>query len=404
MAVVAARSILSGRGGGRALPSAGERRRCGCADEARKHNAWWRSQWSLLIELVHDDCLFLSLRDCVIGPIHDVALSFQCCDEPADRCCPQPLWDPGSTLSAGVMGYFDCPLTVECKHVASEWLHSADPLIQDFGARLMHVILSKDINLTERTPVAPPSELVPEQFLHYPWDKTPLKTERAKYKAEDLQIEVPMRHFYPVEDLETVGLRLGVFWVSPQWHYPEHVHQSLELHHRLSGHGKYLTGDGQDVLLAPGDSFLHLPDQLHGIESHREPLLTLWAERSVEVSQVPGAIAEIYELAADRVTATLKHAAQRWLQAEGEPLVQLFGQKLLPFIGPRAPELRKVVLDAPPPGMVPPEFRGCPWFPSGAYTQCMDPALKPLKDCIIYKGTRGKPPVYTPMAMFRETV
>lgn len=28
-----------------------------------------------------------------------------------------------------------------------------------------------------------------EQFLHYPWNETPLKTERAKYKAEDLQIE-----------------------------------------------------------------------------------------------------------------------------------------------------------------------------------------------------------------------
>lgn len=82
---------------------------------------------------VHDGRLFLSLGDCVLGAIHAVAWSIEC-DKSADR--PQPIWDRCCrTLSAGVMGYFDCPVTVECKHVASEWLQSADPLIQDFGAR-----------------------------------------------------------------------------------------------------------------------------------------------------------------------------------------------------------------------------------------------------------------------------
>lgn len=42
------------------------------------------------------------------------------------------------------MGYFDCHLTVECKHVASEWLQSADPLIQDFGARWLGSALMVD--------------------------------------------------------------------------------------------------------------------------------------------------------------------------------------------------------------------------------------------------------------------
>lgn len=60
-------------------------------------------------------------------------------------CCPQPVWDLGSTNKAQrVMGYFDCPVTVECKHVASEWLQSADPLIQDFGARWLGSALMVD--------------------------------------------------------------------------------------------------------------------------------------------------------------------------------------------------------------------------------------------------------------------
>jgi len=38
----------------------------------------------------------------------------------------------------------------------------------------------------------------------------------------------------------------------------------------------------------PGESYLHFPDQLHGIDSQTEPLLTLWAERLVEPLEVPG--------------------------------------------------------------------------------------------------------------------
>lgn len=38
----------------------------------------------------------------------------------------------------------------------------------------------------------------------------------------------------------------------------------------------------------PGESYLHFPDQLHGIDSQTEALLTLWAERLVEPLEVPG--------------------------------------------------------------------------------------------------------------------
>lgn len=107
----------------------------------------------------------------------------------------------------------------------------------------------------------------------------------------------------------------------------------------------------------------------------------------MEPLEVPRALSDLYKLAADRVTATLKHAAVLWLQSETED-VQRFGKKLLPFLQPRAPEMRKVGADAPPQRAgIPTEFRGCPWYPSGAYTACMDPSLKPLKDCVMYKGT-----------------
>ncbi len=35
--------------------------------------------------------------------------------------------------------------------------------------------------------------------------------------------------------------------------------------------------------------------------------------------------------------------------------------------------------------MVSAAFRGCPWYPSLAYTNCMDPKLKPLRDCVLYE-------------------
>jgi len=78
-------------------------------------------------------------------------------------------------------------------------------------------------------------------------------------------------------------------------------------------------------------------------------------------------------------------AAHLWLQAE-DVSVQRFGRKLLPFLHPRSSTLRRVVKDAPPLGAVPKAFRSCPWYPSLAYTQRMDVALKPLRDCIMYKN------------------
>jgi len=40
-----------------------------------------------------------------------------------------------SFLGSSSMGVFDCPVTLECKYAAEEWLQSKDPLIRDFGAR-----------------------------------------------------------------------------------------------------------------------------------------------------------------------------------------------------------------------------------------------------------------------------
>eukprot|EP00434_Breviolum_minutum_P044466 symbB.v1.2.039719.t1/scaffold6739.1/size15873/1 len=124
---------------------------------------------------------------------------------------------------------------------------------------------------------------------------------------------------------------------------------------------------------------------MYGFESWDEPLLTLWAERVVDVDQVPRVIRDVQEVRADLVTSTLTRAAHLWLQAE-DVSVQRFGRKLLPFLHPRSSTLRRVVKDAPPLGAVPKAFRSCPCYPSLAYTQRMDATLKPLRDCIMYKN------------------
>lgn len=280
---------------------------------------------------------------------------------------------------------FDDPLMLHCKAAAQDWLHSDDPLVQDFGARLMFILSSQDVSLSQRGKNVPPEGLLPEEFQHYPWDIGTLLG-KAEYKKHEFQSEAPMRQFYAFEDLEHVALRLGVFWTSPHWHYSPHVYKSLELHHRVCGQGQYFTSNGGQVEsmdMSPGDIYVHLPSTMYGFESWDEPLLTLWAERVVDVDQVPRVIRDVQEVRADLVTSTLTRAAHLWLQAE-DVSVQRFGRKLLPFLHPRS--MRRVVKDAPPLGAVPKAFRSCPWYPSLAYTQRMDAALKPLRDCIMYKN------------------
>ncbi|CAK9088134.1 unnamed protein product [Durusdinium trenchii] len=281
------------------------------------------------------------------------------------------------------MGIFECPVSLECRQAAEEWLQSKDVLIQDFGARLMSLLCSQGVPLGH-SEHAPPSGLIAEEFQHYPWQVSPLKA-AAKHKLSRVQDSAPMRQFFALEDMERLGFRVGVFWVSPEWHYVPHVHESIELHHRVQGRGKYLTDMSSHIELAPGDVYVHLPDKLHGIESEAEPLLTLFAERLVPVEQVPQVISDLAEVSAHLVTSWLKQAANLWLQAD-EPLAHLFGRELLPLIKPRTlAEKLQVFHDSPPNDMIPRQFRSCPWYPSGAYTACMDPKLKPLKDCIMYR-------------------
>jgi len=196
---------------------------------------------------------------------------------------------------------FDDPLMLHCKAAAQDWLHSDDPLVQDFGARLMFILSSQDVSLSQRGKNVPPEGLLPEEFQHYPWDIGTLLG-KAEYKKHEFQSEAPMRQFYAFEDLEHVALRLGVFWTSPHWHYSPHVYKSLELHHRVCGQGQYFTSnDGQveSMDMSPGDIYVHLPSTMYGFESWDEPLLTLWAERVVDVDQVPRVIRDVQEVRAD---------------------------------------------------------------------------------------------------------
>lgn len=294
------------------------------------------------------------------------------------------------------MNFYDDPVTLECKSAAQQWLQSKDPLIQDFGARLLCLLCSKQVTLSTpgpHMPHIPPRDLIPEEFESYPWGpgvfrgghehlKLPLN-----FPSWASMISMPLREFWALE-AENVGLRLGVFWASPHWRYLPHACESLDLHHRLRGSGIYFTQKSEleqleFVPVAPGDVYLHLPSDIYGFESGEEPLLNLWAERIVDVQAVPRVIRDLQEVADDPVTRALQVAAHQWLQAEDQ-VVQLFGKKTKLFLRPRD-LIRQVPEAAPPQGKISAEFRGCPWYPSLAYTNCMDPKLKPLRDCILYE-------------------
>ena len=64
-----------------------------------------------------------------------------------------------------------------------------------------------------------------------------------------------------------------------------------------------ITQESMDM--SPGDIYVHLPSTMYGFESWDEPLLTLWAERVVDVDQVPRVIRDVQEVRADLVTSTL---------------------------------------------------------------------------------------------------
>eukprot|EP00435_Cladocopium_sp_Y103_P049197 s291_g14.t1 len=266
-----------------------------------------------------------------------------------------------------------------------------DPLIQDFGARLLCLLCSKQVTVGTPGSHIPPRDLLPEEFESYPWGPGVFRGGHEHVKPVDFPsslASMPLREFWALEEAETVGLRLGVFWASPHWRYLPHACESLDLHHRLRGRGKYFTKKSSEefefVPVAPGDVYLHLPSDVYGFESGEEPLLNLWAERIVDVQAVPRVIRDLQEVADDPVTRALAVAAHQWLQAEDQ-VVQLFGKKMKLFLRPRDPQIRQVPEAAPPQGKVSAEFRGCPWYPSLAYTNCMDPKLKPLRDCILYE-------------------
>lgn len=286
----------------------------------------------------------------------------------------------------GGLSLFDDPVALHCKDAAKQWLQARDPLIQDFGARLMAVLSSQEVSISQRGPHVP--EGLPAEFEHYPWAVGTLLGP-AEHKNQRNQLSkfrsAPLRQFYALDDSNGVGLRLGVFWTAPQWHYSPHVYKSLELHHRLSGQGRYFTKNAKEmetIPMAPGDTYLHLPSNIYGFESWDEPLLTLWAERVVDPGRVPRLLSELQVMATDQVTSALQRAAHLWLQSE-DPAVELFGRKLLVMLKPRMKSVQKA---APPEGMVPKDFRSAPWYPSLAYTSCKDSTLIELRDCIMYKS------------------
>ena len=115
----------------------------------------------------------------------------------------------------------------------------------------MAVLSSQEVSMSQRGPHVPPEGLVPAEFQHYPWDVGTLLGP-AEHKNRSNFRSAPMRQFYAFDDSNGVGLRLGVFWTAPQWHYSLHAYKSLELHHRLSGRGRYFTRNAKEVVTLLG--------------------------------------------------------------------------------------------------------------------------------------------------------
>lgn len=140
------------------------------------------------------------------------------------------------------MSLSDDPLTLECKYAAQQWLQSTDPLIQDFGARLLCLLTSKDVTFGRRGSHTPPCGLIPSEFEPYPWSPGTLRgnAEHVKLPKDAPELaKTPLREFWALENTESVGLRLGVFWASQHWRYLPHLYEPFELHHSLRGHGRY---------------------------------------------------------------------------------------------------------------------------------------------------------------------
>eukprot|EP00438_Fugacium_kawagutii_P021697 Skav224763 [mRNA] locus=scaffold1604:301793:302920:+ [translate_table: standard] len=223
------------------------------------------------------------------------------------------------------MNLSDDPLTLECKLAAQQWLQSPDLLIQDFGARLLCLLSSRSVQLGAswglHSSYVPPRDLLPEEFKGYPWGPGILRGNfehktRGTGGVEADVTSLPLREFYALEDTEHVGLRLGMFWASPHFRYLPHECQSLDLHYGLRGRGAYFTSKSQAsqasqaqdmevTHLEPGKVYVHHPSDIYGFECKGEPLLNLWAERSVDVKNAPRMISEMQSVHGDAVTRAL---------------------------------------------------------------------------------------------------
>lgn len=274
----------------------------------------------------------------------------------------------------------ECPVSLECRLVAEEWLDSPDCVVKDFGARLM--ALAHGEVPCASSEHALPRGLIPDGLRNYPWVVGEVRSKEAT-KLD----EAPLRQFwvYDHEEAQELGMKVGIYWASPHWKYPKHAYQPFELLEILRGSCRVLA-DEEVPLKAGRGTFLHLPHQQVGLHCSAQPVMALWAERLLEEKEVPREIRALHAIQEDVVTFMIKRAAHSWLASQ-EELLRDFGRRLLPLIEPRR---RGFMGPHAPANLLPAEFRSCPWLTCGAHEYCRDAKeaqeLRGMRQSVLYKG------------------
>lgn len=82
------------------------------------------------------------------------------------------------------------------------------------------------------------------------------------------------RDDFPTGPFASDRLLLGFSLQAPRIHYPEHFHEAVEIYSVISGNADWLNGDRVWTPRTPGSVMIHDHNEVHGMHTHDEPLLT----------------------------------------------------------------------------------------------------------------------------------
>ncbi len=82
------------------------------------------------------------------------------------------------------------------------------------------------------------------------------------------------RDDFPFGPFASDELLLGFSLQAPGIHYPGHFHAAVEVYSVISGTADWLNGDRVWTPRPPGSVMVHDHNEIHGMQTHDEPLLT----------------------------------------------------------------------------------------------------------------------------------